>query len=354
MRKYLLFIFAVILLTGTNAGGKTFSFEYQKIVEMPENPELTVINTVGKIEIKGAPVEKMTVSAVKHVRATDQEEAEEVAEHIEIKVGQSGQKFSIKTNFMRYKNGSESFWNKLFGSGEDSFGAVDFVITVPHKCRLDIDNGGGTITISGIYDEVIAAGTSDNLSLTDIRGDLMLNSMTGDIFLNNIVGRSDITTGASNIEFHSITGAVDIHSTSGIKKGSHIMGPISISQTSGAVDVQYLTGDLKLRSTSGNISVQQEEGAVNIETHTGDVDIKTELFTDRDFYIETSTGSIDFKVPETSSGFIRIETTSGEINTKLAISIDSISQNRMTGSFGNGGPQITLRTENGDITVREF
>jgi len=354
MKNCLIYILGIMLLTVVSAGGKTFSFEYQKIVELSENPELTIINPAGDIKMIGAPVNKMTVNAVKKVRAADRDEAEVVAEHIEIKVSQSGHKYSIKTNFLKYKSGSESFWNKLFGSGEDSFGSVDFVITVPQKCRLDIDNSSGSITVSNMAADVSATGTSDEIQLEDIYGDLVLNSMTGNIFLKNITGRVDITTGGSDIEFYSITGAVDIHSTSGIKKGANISGPVSISQTSGAVDVQYLTGNMRLRSTSGKVTVEQEEGALNIQTHTGDVEIKTELCSDRDFYIETSTGSIIFSVPETSSGNVRIETTSGEIITKLPISINSISQNKMTGSFGGGGPSLTLITETGDITVQEY
>ena len=354
MKRFLPYLFAIITLFYLDAAGKTFSFEYQKMVDAPAKPELIVYNQAGSIRIVGAPVETMTISAVKNIRAADQDEAEEVAEHIEIKVTQSGNKISIKTNYLKLKSRSESFWSRLFGSGEDSFGSVDFEITVPQRCGLNVDNPSGVITISGVYGNIAATGVSDKMTLEDINGDLILNSMTGDISLTNITGRADMTTGGSNIEFSAITGAVEIHSTSGIKKGVNISGPVTISQTSGAVDIKYLTGNLMLRSTSGNVNVEQEEGTISIETHTGNVEIKTELFSDRDFYVSTSTGSIIFSVPETSSGKVRIETGSGQIITKLPVSIESVTRNKLTGSFGNGGPQITLMTESGDITVMEF
>ncbi|HDL03611.1 MAG: hypothetical protein DRP46_10655 [Candidatus Zixiibacteriota bacterium] len=354
MKKSLIYILGLVLILGLSAQGKIYSFDYQKMVVLPTDPELFIINKIGDVEIKGAPVSRMTIDAVKHVRAADQDEAEVVAEHIEIKVSQSGRKLTVRTNFRKLKGSSDSFWSRLFGSGEDSFGSVDFVITVPQNCRVNVDNLSGSITVSGVHAPVNVTGTDEEIRLDDIHADAVINSMSSDINLTGITGRVDITTGGSNIEFNSITGAIDIHSTSGLKKGSYISGPVTISQTSGAVEVTYLIGDLQLRSTSGNVSVEQEEGAVSIQTHTGDVDIKTELNSSRDYYVETSTGSINFSVPETSSGNIRIETTSGEINTKLPISINSVSQNKMSGSFGSGGPNITLITETGDIIVEEF
>jgi len=337
MKKSLIYILGLVLILGLSAQGKIYSFDYQKMVVLPTDPELFIINKIGDVEIKGAPVSRMTIDAVKHVRAADQDEAEVVAEHIEIKVSQSGRKLTVRTNFRKLKGSSDSFWSRLFGSGEDSFGSVDFVITVPQNCRVNVDNLSGSITVSGVHAPVNVTGTDEEIRLDDIHADAVINSMSSDINLTGITGRVDITTGGSNIEFNSITGAIDIHSTSGLKKGS-----------------TYLIGDLQLRSTSGNVSVEQEEGAVSIQTHTGDVDIKTELNSSRDYYVETSTGSINFSVPETSSGNIRIETTSGEINTKLPISINSVSQNKMSGSFGSGGPNITLITETGDIIVEEF
>ncbi|PKK84240.1 MAG: hypothetical protein CVT49_04540 [candidate division Zixibacteria bacterium HGW-Zixibacteria-1] len=354
MKRILPYLLGLVLFFGIDAAGKTFSFEYQKIVEVPEKPELIINNSAGDIKITGAPVETITINAIKHVRAAEQDEAEEVAEHIEIKVTQDRGKISIKTNFLKLKSRSESFWSKLFGSGEDSFGSVDFDITVPQRCKLSVDNSSGTIAISGVSGDVTATGVSDKMTLQDIYGDLVLNMMTGDVTLTSITGRADITTGGSNIDFTSITGAVDIHSTSGIKKGLYISGPVTISQTSGAVDIAYLNGDLQLRSTSGKVTVGQEEGTISIQTHTGDVEIKTELFSDKDFYVSTTTGSIIFSLPETTSGKVRIETSSGQIITKLPVSIESVTQNKLTGSFGSGGPQITLITESGDITVTEY
>ena len=80
-------IFLMLLVPPAMAG--SYSFEYQKNIDVPEKPELIIINTSGRIEIKGSPDQAISISAIKNVRAADPEEAEEVAEHVEIKVNQS-------------------------------------------------------------------------------------------------------------------------------------------------------------------------------------------------------------------------------------------------------------------------
>jgi hypothetical protein len=344
----------VLILLASQANGGSYSFEYQKNIEVPEKPELIIVNSSGRIEITGTPDQVMSISALKNVRAADPEEAEEVAEHIEIKVNQSGRKVTIKARYLGMSDGSRSFWQKLFGSGPDVFGSVDFTITVPQHCAVDVDNTAGDILISGVAGKIQASGTSGKVVLEDVEGDVFLSSISGDIQILDARGQIDIGAAGSNIELNSVSGSVDIRSTSGDKRGEYISGPVTISQSSGLVDLKYLTGNLRVKSTSGNVYVEQEEGAVDITTHSGKVAVKTELYSEREFFVETTTGSIFFTVPETSSGQVRMETVTGEINTELPLSVSSFSKSKLIGSFGTGGSKISLVTSSGDITLGEY
>lgn len=344
----------VLLAISVQVRGKAFIFEYQKNIEVPERSELIISNKSGQITVTGAPVSVMTIDAVKNIRATDLEEAEEVAEHIEIKVNRSGQKVTVKTRVLKMTGRSSSFWEKLLGSGSDSFGTVDFTITVPHECDITIDNYSGDISVSDVTSSVHVSGSSGDFRLENIEGDIDINSGTGTVYLSDITGRIDIAAADSGIKLKSIAGAVDVRSTSGDKVGEYILGSVAISQTSGTIDLKYLSGDLRIESTSGDVTVEQEEGSVHIATHSGNVNVKTELQSDREYYVQSGKGSILFKVPELSSGTAKLETVSGEINAELPMSIRTFSQNRLTGSFGDGGRTITLVTSSGDITIGAY
>lgn len=354
MTKWMIYLIAAFLLIATQGWSKSFWFEYQKNIEVPENVELVISNTSGRIEITGMPVSVISISATKNVRATDQEEAEEVAEHIEIKARKTGRRITIQTRYLKMINRSDSFWKKLLGTGSDSFGSVDYTISVPHGCDVDIDNTSGDVSVTNIARSVHISGSSGEVRLENIEGDIDIESLSGNISIHNVKGDIEIAVASSDMELSSITGAVDIRATSGNKRGEYISGPVKISQTSGNVELKYLDGDLRFKSTSGDISVEQDGGAVDILTHSGDVRIKTELLSEKDFFVETTSGNILFIIPELSSGTAKLETKSGNISTDLPLSIESFSEDRIHGSFGKGGPGITLITSSGNITIAQY
>jgi DUF4097 and DUF4098 domain-containing protein YvlB len=336
------------------ASGKSFRFDYQKIIEISGDIELVISNSYGDVIVTGAPVNTLTINAVKNVRATDAEEAENITEHIEIKAKRQNRRVSIKTRYLRMSGRAGSFWDKLLGTGQDSFGDVDFEIIAPNNCCVDIDNTSGEITISGVTGDIRVVGSSGKIIVEEIIGDLNIESTSGDIRISNIRGQIDISSASSSMELNSITGSIDIRSMGGDKKGSFISGSVIISQTSGEVELKSLNGDLRVKSTSGSVYVEQESGAVDISTYTGNVNVKTELYSDRNSFIETSSGDVVFTIPEMSSGSVKLETVSGEIKTEMPMSIKSLSKKKMTGDFGKDGPKISLITSSGDITIGQY
>jgi hypothetical protein len=334
--------------------GKSYKFDYQKNIDLPRRAELVISNSYGNISITGAQVKMITINAVKNVRAIDEDEAENIGEHIEIKAQKQGRRVNLKVRYLRMAGRASSFWEKLLGTGSDSFGSVDFDIIVPNECDVDIDNTSGEIRVSGITGMTRINGTSDLIKLSDIIGDIEINSMTGDIKTTNIRGNIDISSGGSNILFNGITGSIDIRSTSGNKTGEHLVGAVSISQTSGKVILKNLDGDLRLKSTSGKVEVEQNSGAVDITTYTGNVNVRTELYSGKDSYIETSSGNVVFSIPEMSSGSVKLETVSGDIDSEVSMSIKSLSKSKLSGKFGGDGPRISIVTSSGDITIRQY
>ena len=344
----------MLIIAASGVSAKLYRFDYQKNIEMPGEVELVVYNSYGDITITGAPVSTLTINAVKNVRAADQEEAEKIADHIEIKAKRQNRRIMLQTNYLRLSGRSSSFWEKLLGSGEDSFGDVDFDITVPNECSVDIDNTVGSVTISGVTGNATVMGSPDKISIEDLTGDVEIECTAGDIDLSDLKGKINISSGGSNMKLHSITGAMEIHSTSGDKTGAYISGPLIISQTSGEVDLKSINGDLRIKSSSGDIQVEQGAGAVDITTYTGSVTVKTELYSDKDSFIKTSSGNIIFAIPELSSGTVNLESVSGKIKTEMPMSIKTLSEKKMIGTFGADGPKISLISTSGDITIRQY
>ncbi len=291
-----LFCFAAITV---RAG--EYTFQYQKIVEIQQPMMLDLSLVAGNVTITGNSEDRVMIDAVKTVRGSNHDEAEEVADHIEIHVSSSNNTVKIETNYLKMVNRSRSFWNKLFGSsGSDSYGMVDYHISVPSQTSVTVNSMEALI---------------------------VLTSLEGDINITN---------------------------SSGATRGEYLFGPITISQPVGEVDLKWIEGDIRVKSTSSRIAIQQSRGAIDVATYSGSVNIQTQLDSPKNYYVETTSGSVDFTVPTYSAGVLNIETKSGEIKSDIPVAIKSVSRRRLVGEFGGGGPTISISSTTGDVEIKQF
>ncbi|SYZ72667.1 exported hypothetical protein [Candidatus Zixiibacteriota bacterium] len=354
MKKAIACSLILLSVAGSSAMGKAYRFEFEKNIETGNRAELSVSNISGRIEIAAAAVDKVTINAVKNVRAVDAEEAEKIADRIEIRVSRTDHQVTVETNYLKGGPGSRSLWERLFGSGEDSYGDVDYTITVPYDCRTEIDNVSGEVFVTGTKSSTYISTTSGGMRLQDITGLIDVETVSGEIELDNIKGDVSISATSSEARLSVIDGIIDIHTTSGETRADDIRGPITISETSGDVTLNGMNGDVRIKSISGDINIQQESGAIDIITQSGTVRVRSELDSRKEYYVETTSGTIDFLVPETSSGSVRIETVSGAIETRLDMTARVSSRTKFTGEFGKGGPKISLMSMSGDIVIGKF
>lgn len=291
----------LLFFAGYSAHGAEYRFDYQKILEVSEPVELELNLQKGNVTVLGSEDNRVIIEAVKIVRASNRDEAEEVADHIEIKVGAGKQKIKIDTNYLRMLNRNRSFWSKFLGTGgSESYGSVNYRISVP---------------------------TMTSVSIVSLE---------------------------AHIDLSSIQGEVKIENSAGSTRGEYLFGPITLLQPLGDIDLQWIEGDIRVKSKSSRITVRQVRGAIDISTFAGSVTIQTELESPGDYFVETTSGSISFSLPSSSSGVLNIETETGEIRTGIPVAIRSLTRRRLVGVFGGGGPQITLSSTTGNVDVTQF
>ena len=291
---------STVLLIGGTAHADEYTFDYQKIIRTDRAIEFNLELTRGHITIIGSETDDLVIEATKVVRASNRVEAEEVADHVEIKIDQSSRKVKVETNYLTMLSRSQSFWKKILGGGSSKMVLVNYVVRLPY---------GSTCTI---------------------------NSMAADIELSNI--ESPVT----------------IDNNAGSVKAEYVFGPITVRQPTGDIDLRWIEGDVRIKTTSARVYVNQVRGAIDLTTQTGDVTIQTELDSPRDYFVETSSGRINFIIPSSASGALSIETESGVIKSEMPISIDAMSRRKLVGKFGNGGTEISLSSTSGDVSIELF
>ena len=354
MRLLALLILALAFAPFNQGEAKTYQFDYEKQVDVGENVSLHVKNLSGNITINaGAPgLDRIIVRSRKIVQAADEDEAERIAGKIELKIFTKGKQAIIETIVGELEDPKRSFWDKLIGSGKDWFVAVDYDITVPKECDVTISSVKGDVFLGGLIGAVDISVNSGEIVVKDLLGGLTLETTSGTVDLADIDGDIEITSTTSDVTLASITGAVVMHSGSGKTIGDFIFGKVTIVQTSGDIEIRNLRGDARLKSTSGKIVVEQEEGAVDISTHSGAINVSTELYSERDFNLETISGWLELLIPRGAGGEMTISTLSGDIDTHgLPLEVDHFSKRELRGTFGAGGPHVTIRTDTGDIRV---
>jgi len=138
----------------------------------------------------------------------------------------------------------------------------------------------------------------------------------------------------------------------------------------GDIHVQGLEGELELNNVNGEIIAKDVAGSVVAHTTNGDVKVTmTRVDAKAALAFATLNGNVDVSLPASFRGDLRMRSDNGEIYTdfdvQLATSPAKIEQQRQGGKYrleveqevrgtvGGGGPEIQLRTFNGDIYLRK-
>ena len=309
-----------VWLCATDASGKEFTYQFQRTIPTRDTLQLSLTCQRGVIEISSHDAPNVVITAVKRISCPDQKEADEVAEHLDIKLDQTRnqKKLAISVAMLDLKELNRSLWKKIFGGSLDSYGSIDFSIAVPNHCSISIDNLSGTIAIA------------------ETVGDVSLRSSASDIHLT------------------SVEGAVTIDNGTGTTVGELLFGPVTVRQPTGTISLQWIEGDVRVKSLSANIELLQERGALDLTSTRGNVRIQTNLNSDHDYYVETESGDINLLIPEESSGRLAVASTKGNIRADLPVVVKSMTKNRMVGEIGSGGVKITLNSISGDVRVAQF
>jgi DUF4097 and DUF4098 domain-containing protein YvlB len=344
-----------VLICAAARAATLYQYEYQKIIPVEPPLAVTITNPNGTVTVEANTEGKLRIDGVKNIYAENPDEAEFIADHVQMEVAEAEGHITVEPRFLTIKEQSPSFWQKLLGKGEESIqGSVDLIVSVPTDCDVDIYSPAGTVTVSGLRGRVNISGQSGLINVQDILGPVILQTSSGPVSLKDVEGRTEVKANGASVDFYSINGNLEIRNSTGRISGEYVIGDVIIVQAGGDIDLAHVEGDIRLKTTSGRVKVEQDFGALDVSTETGDIDIVTELNSAKDYFVETISGSIRFLVPEASSGNVRLEAGSCEIDAQIPIAIDSFSRTRISGRFGGGGPKISLATISGGITLAEF
>jgi DUF4097 and DUF4098 domain-containing protein YvlB len=361
--------------------------KYERTVQRQTSlaPGSTVVakTSFGSITITGADVTDCNVVAQIRVQAPTEQEAQEIAEQVKIKLEPVGQTLTVKAEKPPKKRRRSI--------------SISYDITVPRQTNVECGSSFGAIKLSDIDGDVKGKTSSGSITAENIQGSALLNtsfgpitckgisgdninikSSSGSITAESIEGSSQLETSFGSITCKDISGGdVKLKTSSGkIKLSNGSFGDCDAHTSFGSLTADELKGSsLKLHSGSGSINVTESSANItNVYTSygritcrqlttddltakssSGNIDIICSDSTPAEITanVVTSYGSVDFVTPPDFTGQVDLSTGFGSIRTDLPITISGeISKKKLTGTIGQGNGKLYLKTSSGSIKIR--
>jgi DUF4097 and DUF4098 domain-containing protein YvlB len=143
---------------------------------------------------------------------------------------------------------------------------INLDIRIPKNLALDIDDGSGSLEITGIDNDIELEDGSGTIKIKNISGKVKIDDGSGSIYLQKISGNVEIEDGSGSLEVEGIKGDLEIDDSS---------GEIKVKDISGNVKIDDSSGDMTISKIGGSVVVQDGSGGIDIDGVEKDVTIKS-------------------------------------------------------------------------------
>ena len=238
----------------------------------------------------------------------------------------------------------------IFGFGGRS--NISFNVTVPSDYNVDLDTGGGAISVAPIngdvradtsggrieigrvVGDVIADTSGGRIEIDDVDGDVSADTSGGSITIGNVTGDANADTSGGRIEIGDVGGSIYADNSGGNITVGRSGGSVELDTSGGTIRADWAEGELVADTSGGNIYLAGSETRVEADTSGGNIEVER---SGGEVIADTSGGSITIRQ---AVGPIRADTAGGRIDAELA------------SYSGSRNAAVELETAGGDVTIR--
>jgi hypothetical protein len=282
--------------------------EPTRTFQFMEHARLVINNGAGTVAIRRGEEGVVSVAAIKRASGIGIH-----PERMQINYNQRGDLLDIS---------SRMYWSLL----EFGLRTVDFEITVPPSCDVQLQNGSGRVVVEGANGDIRVRTGSGSVQAHDIQGRIAMKTGSGHIEASNLKGLIDLRTGSSRIEGQNLEGEIKLHTGSSRIVLENVRGQLTASTGSGRIEVSQamLGGESSLRTGSSRIIFEGSLDALGSYTFL------------------TGSGGISLRLPDDAAFRLDAKTGSGGV------------QNEFGGKEVGDGPRAQLKLRSGSGTIRIY
>jgi DUF4097 and DUF4098 domain-containing protein YvlB/uncharacterized membrane protein HdeD (DUF308 family) len=319
---------------------------------------LLVSDFKGDVEISTLEGSLPTARLVQHIRANNQEEANQIAQHIRLQITQAGKNIQFAAVAENVQNDFRSTLiltipPTQFGGIEisDTNGDVKLIgLRGNHLIRnsrglevrsntgdVKVENPQGSVELFAVQGSVTVSDSIRDVSLRESRGSMTLAANNGSINISESVGTVKLRAKNARIEIQNLSGdakqnLVTIENASNSRINlSEIQGNATINAERSRIEAENITGNLAVKTSSERVQINRVGGALKINAENSTVAVEevtgsAEIETTQDVTVQgfrgalsvtTSSGAITLSTDEKLAGNIRATTERGRIRISL-------------------------------------
>ena len=253
---------------------------------------------------------------------------------------------------------------------------------------VDAGTTDGDVEIEEVTGSVTARAVDGNIEINSTRGHVMVRTTDGDIEIRNTLGTVVANSVDGDIDIRHVTDDVSATTTDGdiairdaqrAVNANTVDGNIETDTTDGEIDAGALDGNIHLFDARGSVKAQAIRGSIEVyvartgrDSEQTEIDkLDTALDPETQRNLETTEGDVTIHLPEDLPATIEAEGSSGGLllsrlwrddlghihsdfgMNKSEWGVFFYVQSEASGDINGGGGRIRLKTNSGNIYIKE-
>lgn len=345
---------------GVEIFGEQFDYPVSGQQAIPGVQRILFENLRGNIRVAGGDVPEIRITGRKTIRAFSRAEADQADKLTPLVIVLQGSLATVRTNQERVTDERRmsadlevTVPRGVRVEGRGRYGDYD-ILNVDGGIDVNSDNAGVRLTQIG-GDVRVDLRRSDIIRAIDVKGKLELQSGRGsDVELENIAGPVTLKGAFSgDLEFRKL--AQPLHFSSRQTELTVARLPGEIRMDLGRLTGTKLVGPIRLTTRSRDISIEEFTESLELELERGDVDLRPKDTPLARINARSRSGDIQIALPKEARFQLKAETKRGEAQNEFgpALKVETENQGAVLSGAVGKGPEITLLTQRGTVTVRK-
>ena len=349
---------------GLEVFGESFDYPMSGNSPCGKSPKIVIDNSRGNVRVTTAETEDCKLSGTKTVKSFQKAEADRYNIDTPLEMVRQGDQIIVRTNHDRIGG-----WPHV---------KADLELVVPKGASVEARNRYGDYDISDLAGSVEINSENAGVRVQNIAGTVRIDARRSDVI--RVVGAKntvDIKSGhGRDLELENIEGMVTINGNySGDLQFRNIVKPIRFESSQTTMRVEKAPG--QIRMSLGNLTANNLLGPILIATKNkdiqltdftqsleitvdhGDIDLRPVKSPLSKMEVHTKGGNVEIAFPAGAQFDLRASAKRGEAGNDTEFPLRGETEGSgkgrsrtLTGSIGKG-PQITLTTDRGNVTLKK-